>query len=176
MPAAARSPADILVIADADVWTNGLPAAIRAVEEGEPWAVPHDLVFRLSEASTEGLLCGGLPDLTDLDEQERTGTACGGVFVIRRDILLEVPFDPRFVGWGQEDEALGSALGCLYGPRWRGSANLIPLFHPPAPRLDRKRGSVAGWGLRRRYAAARRDPARMRALLNEFPHATGERL
>jgi hypothetical protein len=91
----------------------------------------------------------------------------GGVVVMRRETAQEVPIDPRFAGWGQEDHCLGFALHTLFGPCWRGTASLVHLFHPPAPRLDRKRGSGESWQLFRRYDRARRNPDHMRALLKE---------
>src|SRR5687768_12609226 len=49
MPAVEDSCADIVVLADADVWTEGLAAAVRAVEQGASWAIPHRHVHRLTE-------------------------------------------------------------------------------------------------------------------------------
>ena len=39
-PAIEASTADILVVSDADCWTDGLPAAIEAVEQGAAFAIP----------------------------------------------------------------------------------------------------------------------------------------
>src|SRR5690606_32073249 len=41
----ADAPGDGLVVADADVWCDGLGAAVDAVSGGAGWAVPHRLVY-----------------------------------------------------------------------------------------------------------------------------------
>jgi len=154
MPALERSTADIVVVADADVWCDGLVRAVQAVEDGAPWAIPYLLVHRLDAERKP-------------EQRPYAGMAGGGIVVAPRETLLDVPLDPRFVGWGQEDQCWGWALHALAGPPWRGDADLVHYYHPPQKRLNRKRGSNESWALRRRYLAARRDPAAMRALLEE---------
>lgn len=168
MPAIARSSADVVVVADADVWAEGLPEAIAAVEAGAPWATPHRGVFRLSEEGTDRLLTSRI-DVEDrwLEQRVYRGTEGGGIVVARRETLLDVPLDPRFIGWGQEDECWGLALRSLVGPPSRGKGRLVHLYHPPQKRMDRKRGSPESWALRRRYVHAR-DPEMMRALIEEI--------
>jgi hypothetical protein len=173
-PAVEASDADIVVMADADVWTDGLAEAVRQVEAGAAWAVPHEFVYRLDREATGRLLNGDCPDMppdepVPLDQPAYRGLIGGGVVVAPRDVLRSVPLDPRFVGWGQEDESHALALTHLVGDPWRGTAPLIHFWHPPQGRLCRKRGSVEGWQLRRRYLKARRDPAAMRALIEEIP-------
>lgn len=178
MPAIARSSADIIVVSDADVWTDGLTAAVQAVRDGASWAIPHRMVYRLTHAATERLLvtstCDGeepsetVPlDAKDTTEEVHEGLAGGGIIVAHRTALLTIPLDPRFIGWGQEDESWANALDCLLGPAWRGDAPLLHLWHPAQQRITRKRGSHASWQLRRRYWKAHYDPARMRELLEE---------
>jgi hypothetical protein len=164
-PAIEQSSADIIVLADADCWTDGLPEAVRAVELGAPWAKPHKLVHRLTKASTEAFMAG--ESWTELDQKPYHGVAGGGFVVARRETFLEVPMDKRFVGWGQEDVAFALALHTLAGPAWLGDADLIHLWHPPQARLTRRKGSVESWALFRRYQSAKRDPLKMRELLKE---------
>lgn len=172
MPAIAACDAGaVVVVADADVWCDGISAAVAAVEAGAPWAIPHDLVHRLSETGTAAVLAGAHWRGQPVCQQPYPGVMGGGIVVARRETLLEAPLDPRFVGWGQEDESWAVALTALAGPPWRGAAPLLHLWHPPQPRLDRRRGSTGGWNLRRRYLRARRDPAAMRQLLDEARHA-----
>lgn len=168
MPAIGRTAADIVVIADADVWCDGLGEAVSAVREGAVWAIPHRTVRRLTEGAVTALLAGTEPPQADVAERPYPGVAGGGYVIAHREVLLSVPLDPRFVGWGQEDEAWATALTCLAGPPWRGEADLIHLWHPPQERLTRRRGSPEGWQLRRRYVRAKHDPSAMRALLNEI--------
>ena len=162
-----RTRAGLLIIADADVWAGGLPAAIEEVRAGAAWAVPHRGVFRLTQNATRRLLAGGEPDHSDLTERAYLGVEGGGVTVIRRDVYEDCPLDPRFTGWGSEDESHGMALRTLYGPPWRGKAPLTHLFHPTPQRATRSFGSEAGRDLRKRYVRASGNPDAMRALLQE---------
>lgn len=167
MPAVAASRADIVVIADADCWTDGLHEAVRAVLAGESWAVPHRAVHRLSEGGTANVLAGIPPAGQPLEQRPYLGVETGGITVLHREFALSVPMDARFVGWGQEDESWGMALRTLLGPPWRGSAPLWHLWHPPQERATRRRGSEGGWVLRCRYALARGDVNLMRHLVEE---------
>lgn len=171
MPAVEASVADVIVMADADVWCDGTRLAVRAVRAGAAWAIPHMLVHRLTPEATHVVLDGGEPDLTALVQRPYRGTPAGGLLVMRRDTFLDVPLDPRFIGWGQEDESHGIALQCLYGSPWRGGKPLVHLWHEPQHRDSRKVGSLTGARLRRRYALARTNPAAMRSILEEFRDA-----
>lgn len=169
---ASRTDADVLVIADADVWIDDLSPAIHEAR-AHGWSVPHRLIHRLSGSSTTEVLAGadwhGLPLSTDnrQDCKPYKGNETGTLVVLTRDVLEHVPPDPRFVGWGQEDEAWGVALRTLIGKPWRGDADLVHLWHPPAERLNRKIGSPASKQLARRYLAARNTPDAMAALVEE---------
>lgn len=166
MPVIDQCGADVVVLADADVFSAGVEAAVEAVTLGAAWAVPHDRVLRLDQASTEQLLLSGEPG-TSYVERPYPPMIGGGLLVARRDVLLEVPLDRRFIGWGQEDECHGRALRCLHGEPWRGRADLIHLWHPPQERQSRAIGSDESWALGRRYRRARNDPDAMRELLRE---------
>lgn len=155
MPAIERSCADVVVVADADVTCEGLDEAIRAIVCGAAnWAVPHEKVHRWNRNG-------------ESDEKPYTGIEGGGMVVSQRETLLDIPLDPRFAGWGQEDQSWGLALRTLAGTPWRGTADLIHRWHPPQPRLSRTRGSRESWNLRRRYLQAQHDPERMRSLIEE---------
>ena len=166
-PAIEVSRAEIVIQADADVWCDGLREAVDAVEAGAGWAVPHKLVHRLSEDGTEAVLAGADWRGQPMDQKPYEGILGGGIVVARRDVLLDVPLDSRFVGWGQDDEAHALGLNALYGDPWRGTADLVHLWHPPQSRVSRRKGSRESWKLRRRYWEARRKPEAMRALLKE---------
>lgn len=158
---------DVVVVADGDVMTSGINAAIEAVRAGVAWAIPHTEVHRLTDAATRELIAGRDLPADDLAEPVYRGVLGGGIVVLRRDVYDAVPIDPRFAGWGSEDQAWARALATLYGRQWRGTAPLLHLWHPPQDRMNRKVGSTASHQLLRRYHAARRDPAAMRALLEE---------
>lgn len=173
LDAASKTDADVLVVTDADVFLDGPiePALIEAERYG--WAVPHLLLHRLSPESTRLVLDGadwhGLPLSQDnpQDRKPYRGNETGTLVVVTREALNTAPPDPRFVQWGSEDEAWGKALRTLVGPPWRGSADLVHLWHPPQPRRSRTVGNPANAALARRYHKARHNPAAMRALIEE---------
>jgi len=167
MAAVEATDAEIIVVADADVWSDGTPAAVEAVASGAAWAIPHRGVFRLTEAASAAYIAGAPLEGLELAERAYLGWEGGGVVVALRETLLDVPMDPHFIGWGCEDEAWALALNLLAGHRWRGKSQLAHLWHPPQPRTDRRQGSPANFARLRRYVAARHDPAAMRALLTE---------
>lgn len=168
MPAVARSRATVIAVADADVWTDGLPDAIAAVVDGRAqWAIPHRNVHRLTETATMAVLAGEAWEGQPTCEAPYEGVEGGGIVIASRETLLDVPLDSRYVGWGQEDQSHAFALWALHGDAWRGEAPLLHLYHPPAPRMDRRRGSPESWQLFRRYCKARHDPTVMRALIDE---------
>lgn len=159
--------AEIIVQGDSDVWTEGLAAAVEAVEDGAPWALPHIQVHRLDVEGTAAVL-GGAPWADQpLAQRPYQGIIGGGYVVAPRVALQAVPLDPRFVGWGNEDEAHAMALSTLLGEPWRGTADLYHLWHPPQERWTRRRGSQESWALRQRYATARDNLDAMSALIEE---------
>lgn len=174
LEAASRADGDMLVVADADVWVDGIDqAVVEAASTG--WAIPHLYVHRLSEPSTDRLLTEpgidwrALPLSTDNAQDSRPyiGHETGTLVVLDRHVLEDVPPDTRFVGWGREDDAWSLALRLLVGPPWRGGHDLLHCWHPPQQRPSRVKGSPETEALYRRYRLARNDPDRMRALLAE---------
>lgn len=175
LDAARKTDRDVLIVADADCFTSGLVDAVNTVRDGAPWAVPHLMLHRLSQAATERVLAGEPPEeQTELNERPYRGHETGTLLVIRREVLFDVPPDVRMVGWGQEDDAWAMALRTLVGPPWRGTQPLWHLWHPPQPRISRRVGTRENDKLLRRYAAARRKPDAMRALIaeNEVPRVS----
>jgi hypothetical protein len=163
----------MLVVADADVWCGGVGAAVDAVRSGAAkWAVPHARVCRLtSVASAQVYETGQWPTrrvTTTYAQPPYPGRLGGGMVVLGRDTYLAAPLDPRFVGWGQEDESWALALRCMAGREWRGVEDLWHLWHTPQRRLSRSVGSRENSILYRRYCVAVRDRTRMRSLIGEF--------
>lgn len=166
-PAVARSAADLVVVADADVWVSGVAEAVAQIAQGARWAVPHLMVHRLTEGATDAVLGGAQPnDVARTNEIPYKGVPGGGVVVLPRATALDIPLDPRFRGWGGEDHAWGYALWNLEGEPWRGAGPLWHLWHPPQPRESRRVGSYASERLRRRYRDVQFQ-ADMRALVDE---------
>jgi hypothetical protein len=179
--AIAYSETPILAICDADVWSDGVHDAIARVRAGAPWAIPHNLVWRLSPEATRQVLDGTEPhEGLQLDPDEPTarkrqgyaGRPGGGIVVIRRDVYEDCPMDPRFQGWGHEDEAWALALTRLHGGPVRFGAHLWHLWHPPQLRLSRGLGSAENELLYRRYHKARNSPELMRRLVDEAKEVT----
>lgn len=160
---------DLLVLADADVWCDRVDQAVDAVHRGAPWAIPHGRVHRLDASATGLVLAGTHPAAINgrLARAPYRGVEGGGMTVLPRATYEQVPFDPRFKGWGQEDESHGLALTTLAGRPWRGTAHLWHLWHEPQVRLNQHVGNAAGHALHVRYQYASRDRATMRALVNE---------
>jgi hypothetical protein len=174
MPAVCAARAGPVVVADADVWSTGVTAAVEALGEAT-WAIPHRYVRRLNAAASalvyEGVAFTAL-DSDSLAERAYVGMLGGGLFVTTRDALLSVPFDPRFRGWGGEDFAIGSAFRCLYGEPWYGMEPLWHLWHRPQLRPERRYGNAANEALRLRYRDAMGNTTEMVRLVNEAREAS----
>jgi hypothetical protein len=169
-----------LVFADADVMLPGTPVAVVALRDGWAWARSHDLVVRLNSTTTEQLLATStaVPWSAQVYTQSwehwedwpYEQKAAGAGVCVQRDVYENVPHDPRFLGWGCEDEAWGYALQTMYGPeaKVRGMP-CIHLWHPSQPKPLR-RGSVENQVLLARYSQARHSvepQLEMAALLAE---------
>jgi len=178
-------PDDVVVVSDADVIPVGVGAAVASVSPdgcGRPiarWAVPFRMVHRLTQAGTELVTSGRLvlpngsvPKMPGILEESYIGSAGGGTVVMRGDVFGEIPIDPRFAGYGQEDLSWSLALHRLVGAPTMRSAPLWHLWHPPQERMrrggtvSRGVGSEAGLLLWQRYRQAT-TPAVMRALIAE---------
>lgn len=172
LDARARSDADVFVIADADVFGDITDEAIDHTI-GHGWAIPHNLLHRLSPDSTLQVLAGadwrGLPLSNDNQQDRRPYRIheAGTLLTITAHAFDTAPPDPRFVGWGQEDAAWADALRTLVGPPWRGAVDLVHLWHPAEPRRTRVVGNNDNLALLRRYRAAAGNPEQMRQLIAE---------
>lgn len=161
-----RAAGDVLVVADADVWSEHLEVAIEAVESGQcEWAAPHRRVRRLTEQGTALFMAGERE--TALTSEDHHAVLGGGIVVLRRETYERVPLDRRFIGWGGEDQAWGAALRTLAGVPLICRQPLWHLWHPPQQRMTRKVGNVANDELRGRYIGAKLSPRRMRDLIEE---------
>jgi hypothetical protein len=164
---------DVLVIHDADVWAPKLPDTIDVVRrKGRAWATPHTIVCRLGPELTERVMSGEIPfnglGTVGLDQAPYRGVVGGGCVVLSRAAYRRVPLDPRFVGWGQEDESWGFALHRVLGQPHQANHRLYHLWHPHPERMTRTVGNSDGEKLRNRYRAAKVAKADMERLLDEF--------
>lgn len=163
-----QTTADTLIISDADVWTDALPAAIAVVDHGAQWVSPRSTIRRLTEYATAEVL-DGAPFTFDLplETPDYLGTRGGGIVVLTRDAWNTAPLDATFTGWGQEDQAWALALHGLVGPpvildqpHWP----LWHLWHPPANPPHRRAGSHEALDRYRAYQRAKR-PEQLRRLV-----------
>lgn len=166
--ALARTDADVLVIHDADVIVSrdALANAVMIVASGEaPWAMPHGRVYRLNEQGTQHFYAHDTLKDRHLARAPYRAVPGGGLIVVSRDVYTDVGgFDPRFVGWGGEDEAFGLALKVMHGEGWHGAdERLWHLWHDPAAPGARRPFGENG-ELLDRYRAATTAPA-MRMLI-----------
>lgn len=167
--AVAQTDADIVVVADADVWCDNVAESVAAVEAGAAWSMPQHLVHRLNPRATAAVLAGG-EFVSKPQTWVQKPYACveaGGLVVLPRATYLDVPIDVRFIGWGGEDISWGWALRTLAGPPARFAGDLWHLWHEPQPRRSRRRGSDASERLAGRYRQALGKPDVMRALVDE---------
>lgn len=167
-----RTDADVIVVHDADVIVQlaAIEAAVSAVEHGiAEWSIPHSLVHRLDEDSTYVMLkTGAVPVTTrQLVRWPYVGMVGGGIVAMRRETYDDCPLDPRFKGWGSEDQSWGFALEALHGAPWRGGADLFHLWHPHAEPGAQRSPLFASERLRRAYRAYRERPELMRGLVDE---------
>jgi hypothetical protein len=163
-----KTTGDVVIVADADVICDGISAAVAALEH-HGWAIPHRKVRRLDQAATAQVYWDHVEphDGMGLTEPPYTGRRGGGITVLTRALYEAVPLDPRFRGWGQEDESWDLALTCLAGEPWRGEADLWHLWHPPQERMNRSYGSPQSKALHWRYQRVRSNPQQMRQLVEE---------
>lgn len=151
---------DLIVVADADVTCDGIGDAVDQITTlRSSWAVPHRMVCRINEDATTLLLQDGRYPPTPYRVgvanpnyvEVYAGAVGGGMTVLPRKLLSDIPIDPRFSGWGQEDYAWGRALTMLAGHPWRGRSPLFHLWHTPQDRISRGVGSTESNTLWLRY-------------------------
>lgn len=137
--ALAHTNAATLVIADADCIVEPLALALSvlAVQNGAPWSMPHHMVYRADRQFTARVceqsadVLPGLP-FEDACERRHEGALGGGIVVMQRAMYEAIGGIPlAFVGWGEEDRALGTIANTLLGTCHRGDADLLHLWHPP---------------------------------------------
>lgn len=177
--AASRAGGDLFVVADADAYVEAdvLEQAVDYVTggaEAAPWAMPHNLVIRLTRWGTARLTTGQIRTADAMGRNDvrwrHDAPAGGGIAVLTREAWDTVGgVDPRFMGWGGDDIAFGWALDTLVGAHVNLGEPLVHLWHPE--HLQRRRSpndELAG-----RYLAANGDPDAMRILVAEARDSGG---
>lgn len=162
----------VMVVSDADVWCERLSDSVAEVANGAHWSIPHLKVHRLSPHATNLVLEGRDPEEivaryphASYFEHPYTGMQGGGLVVLPTDTYARVPMDPRFTGWGGEDSSWGRALRVMVGQPERLNGDLWHLYHAPADRETRVRGSEENYALTLAYRD--KDRREIRKLVNE---------
>lgn len=156
--------ADVVVVCDAD-FLPPLDAVLEACEgarEDGRLHQPFTEALYLTEDETASYLASGTPP------GRSGGDLTGGCFVMTPEAWFEAGgMDPRFLGWGGEDDAFRIAAETLLGPRVHHRGVMPHLHHPSAAAFgsNAHRGNLA---LLRRYTQAANNPEAMRALINEW--------
>lgn len=161
--AALRASGEVFVVADSDVWSEGLKPAVDAVAKGAHWATPATRVVRMGPLAAENATQG--TPFSDEGGVTESKVPCGGAVVLSRKAFCRVPPDTRFVGWGAEDSAWALALNALFGEPIQIATRLWHLWHPAAP--DAGKPSATTLTLLERYHKARRDAQAMESLVRE---------
>lgn len=126
--------AEVIVVADGDVWADRVAEAVQWVLDGRSeWSVPGYLCKRLTQESTQRVLDGEPFSHRLMQQRRHRFVVGGGITIVRRSAYDIAPMDPRFVGWGGEDIAWGWALRTLVGEPKRFSGWEWHLWHPPQP-------------------------------------------
>lgn len=162
------SSAEIIIVADADVWCEPrfIVRAAHHVARKRSWSMPHQKVYRMDKA-TSAQWTPEYRGKVRYDRQPYPGVPGGGLFVIRREDYNLCPMDPRFVGHSGQDIAWAHSAHTLVGPLYRLSGKLWHLYHEPQPTKRDPEYSKPNFRLMRQYALARGNTMRTRQLVNE---------
>lgn len=131
-----NSSGDVLFITDADTifHVDQVRAAYKLIEEGVPWVIPYALgkYYNLTQETTARILANDpylvVPEpLTWIHKLD----SWAGLLMVTRSAFNQVGgYDPRFRGWGYEDNAFRAALDIHVGPHQRTEHYALHLWHP----------------------------------------------
>ena len=173
---AADATGDVLILLDADTWCD-VPTIRHAVEVAAEGALvmPGKVAHRLGQDVTDRLLASDpacdWPTILP-SEVEQSVRPVGFLHVLSREVWDATNgYDPRFRGWGGEDNVFTYAVETLVGPVVRLTGTLYSLWHP-RPRDNGRRiwaGQTERNGaLIQQYVKARGNRPRMQALVREW--------
>jgi Glycosyl transferase family 2 len=176
-----KASCDFVCLMDADCWVPALSEAVGLLTDGVRWVQGQNVVLRFDKQTTARLLSGelSLEDATKLEniweDQPRMSSAGVGT-ILRRDEADEIPLDPRFVGWGWEDNSWWEALTTMWGePARLDSSFCYHFHHKPQSDKDRRPNSQSQtWLLSREYVRARGRPQQMQAVIDRARQAVSE--
>ena len=154
---------DCLCLTDADLLPGEtwIEQCLGHMEKAEA-LIPFQKIMRLSRAGTLQLYCGK----RDVDYDKPTGPSVGGVMWLRRELFERVDgFDPRFEGWGAEDNDFFWRVEDLVEVQ-RADLPLQHLWHP-YPNTDQKQYE------KNLKLLARKHPARAKSLYQRYKDNLG---
>lgn len=172
--AAAEAQGDILLMVDADavVSAEQLEGAIAQADDSAGMVLAYCRYLYLTERASHEIMAGPVdrgPRPIPEHEWEQWGSVSSVVAVSRKTWDVVGGFDPRFRGWGFEDNAFFYACQTLVAPHRRVEGDVLHLWHPPSPGLDPSVETYqANHALNERYGAACDDPDAMREVLGEW--------
>jgi hypothetical protein len=176
-----KASCDYVCLMDADCWVPALPEAVGLLSDGVRWVQGQNIVLRYDKATTGRLLSGEISiedtfKLENIWEDQPRAASAGVGTILRREEADEIPLDPRFVGWGWEDNSWWEALTTMWGePARLDSSFCYHFHHRPQFDKDRKPNSKnANWLLSRDYIRARGRPQRMQAVIDLARQALSE--
>ncbi len=156
--------ADVVVVCDADFLPplDAVLAACKGALKDGLLHQPFTEALYLSEAETASYL-------DDRSLPVRSGSdLTGGCFVMTPEAWFEAGgMDPRFLGWGGEDDAFRIAAETLLGPRVHHEGVMPHLYHPSSAAFGTEAHS-ANLNLLRRYVAAAGNPDAIRQITQEW--------
>lgn len=170
--AAASAGGDVFALWGADHWPDvrRLRWTAEVMERtGAAWQPMFAHTAILTRTRTEQILRGEAEATEERATWSDSVPMCIGIFAVRREAFFDVGGeDERFVGWGMEDAALREALDVLHGTPPEGpdyGAILLSMWHPIQSHDDgNARRNVEIYASE--YLAARRDPEKMRAVVD----------
>ena len=134
---AAQAKGDVLFFADADGVNENCHEALKMVHHNGGWVVAYPAprgYIALNRWGTERLLATDpserLAEPQSADWYERCHSYAGAIACRTEDFWLAGGYDPRFEGWGYEDDAFTEAMSTIVGPPQRTGGFHLHLWHP----------------------------------------------
>lgn len=161
-----KATSNVFAILDADVWVSPevlIKSAEEVANSVDKWIMPCDLVWRIKESKTKDIVNDPNFDLFSLSENDcsRITPVVGAISVFSRGQFEAIGgMDPRFRGWGGEDNAWNLLMTDFFGDPISWNNPLFHLWHP-APRDEDNKKIWRG------------QTDRNTILLKEYIHAAG---
>jgi hypothetical protein len=189
----AVEPFDIIVMLDADCYIapsvilNCAEAIREARRWHEPlWFVPYRSLFRITAEATGHLIASNPAEalqFTTPPSPSDVGSTLGSGIGHRYGALIQIfpreafeligGLDARMRGWGGEDVTTVRVLDTMYGVHQTTQNEVLTLWHTAIGDVFLRKwagqpNTGANDSLSVRYRKTRRDPARMRAIIQEW--------